>query len=218
MRRWQMGLAVTVVLLGTCGAIALVPRSGPHRAGEAAVAIRDAVPGYQQLFTERYTVPRLEAAYERYWYFTEASGLARHRELYQALDEATLHFAHVDLFLLAHGNRYVDIVRRLPDEQRARLRLVYDTGGGSARQGPEWMRLGIGSFVGHPGGNVAPAFYVEFLPRWLKDQDAPKAVREANLKVHGWMYGTVGNVANRFTDRDALWDGTEAQLFQNRAP
>lgn len=187
---------------------------GPHRAGEAAIAIRDAVPGYQQFSTEQYTVPRLAAAYERSWYFTESKTENRRAELHAALDEATTLFQHVDLYLLAHANHYIDEVRTLSPEQRARIRLVYDTGGSSARQGHEWVQLGVGTFIGHPGGNIAPAFYVWFLPRWVKDQDAEQAMKAANDEVRGLLYGPAGSVMKVFLDRDALWLGTEAQLFK----
>lgn len=191
----------------------MLPSSGPHRKGEAAIAIRDFVPGYQQFFTERYTVPRLEAAYEQSWYLTETQSVKKRAELAAALDDATNRYAHVDLYLLAHGNRYIDVVRALRPEQRAKLRLVYDTGGGSAQQGEQWRELGVGTFIGHPGGNIAPAFYVYFLPQWLKEQNAAAAMKSANASVRELLYSPVGSVAERWVDRDALWAGTEAQLF-----
>ncbi len=213
MRRRVIIGAVVLLPLVTCGAVIAMPLKGPHRKGEAAIAIRDAVPGYQQFFTQQYTVPRLEAYYERSWYFTETKTVSRRAELHQALEEATSRYDHVDLYLLAHGNHYIDEVRTLSAEQRAKVRLVYDTGGSSARQGPEWVRLGVGQFIGHPGGNIAPAFYVWFLPRWLKDQDADKAMRAANEDVHALLYGPAGSVAKLFLDRDGLWLGTEARRF-----
>src|SRR5262245_27994434 len=103
--------AYAAVLFAACGAVVALPKSGPHRQGEAAIAIRDAVPGYQQFFTERYTVPRLEAAYARAWYFTETETVKRRPELEAALREATSAYEHVDLYLLAHGNHYIDAVR-----------------------------------------------------------------------------------------------------------
>lgn len=206
-------LAYIAVAFAACGAVVAMPPGGPHRKGEAAIAIRDRVPGYQQVFTERYTVPRLEAAYEQAWYFTETPAVSRRNELYAALDEATRRYEHVDLFLLAHGNRYIDVVRRLPPAQRAKLRLVYDTGGGSARQGEEWKTLGVGTFVGHPGGNIAPVFYLSFLPEWVRSQDAEKAQKAGDEAVHELLFGPVGNVANRWMDRDGLWAGTQSQRF-----
>jgi len=211
--RRRIALGAAALLFATCGAVVAMPLRGPHRAGEAAIAIRDAVPLYQQLCTRQYTVPRLEAAYERSWYFTETKTEKKHVELRAALDEATRQFTHVDLYLLAHHNQYIDVVRTLSPEQRTRIRLVYDTGGGSASQGPRWMELGVGTFIGHPGGNIAPAFYVWFLPRWVKEQDAEEAMRAANEGVHDLLYGPAGSVMNVFLDRDALWLGTEAKLF-----
>jgi hypothetical protein len=75
------------------------------------------------------------------------------------------------------------------------------------------MSLGVEQFIGHPGGNIAPLFYVKFLPRWLKDQDAGKAMKLANEDVYDWLYGHTGDFANRWLDRNELWSGTQAQLF-----
>jgi hypothetical protein len=202
------------LLLLACGAVIAMPSSGPHRRGEAAIAIRDTVPGYQQFFTEHYTVPRLEAAYEQYWYFTETPAARKRTELINALREATTKYEHVDLYLLAHGNRYIDAAYELSPEQRRRIRLVYDTGGGSAHQGDEWMRLGVGTFIGHPGGNIAPAFYVYFLPEWLHSQDAQKAMQQGNEGTKDLIKGPIGAVASNWVDTQSLWEGTEAQLFR----
>ena len=207
-------LLYVALVIGACGAAVAAPPSGPHRKGEAAVAIRDFVPAYQQFFTRAFTVPRLEAGYERAWYLTATATQDRTDALYEALDEATRRYDQVDLFLLAHANRYIDVVRRLPEEQRAKLRLVYDTGGGSAHRGERWNALGVRTFIGHPGGNIAPLFYVSFLRAWIRDHDADQAMKHANGTVYDLLYGPVGGLASRWMDRDGLWAGTEAVMFR----
>ena len=42
----------------------------------------------------------------------------------------------VDLFLLAHSNKFIVWVAELPPARRAHLRLVYNTGCGDLPQGP----------------------------------------------------------------------------------
>ncbi len=192
------------------------------KGGAAAVALRDAVPKYQQLGTEYFTEPRLEKAYARHWYLTAAPDDSQHDAFVAALTEATRDYPEVDVFLLAHGNSYVRWVEELPSASRAKIRLVYDTGGGSATQGPQWLRVGVRAFVGHPGGNIAPLFYVKFLPRWLAGEKLEDAVASANAETHEAMVSLPGKAIATVTgwvvgapvDTAVLWDGTEAQLFQ----
>ena len=78
------------------------------------------------------------------------------------------------------------------------------------------------AFVGHPGGNIAPLFYVKFLPRWIAGQPLASAVAAANAETHEAMVSMPGRaiatvtgwVSGRPVDTGALWDGTEAQVFQ----
>jgi hypothetical protein len=204
--------AVVVLSFGACIAATHVSGVKKHP-GTAAVALRDDVPGYQKFFTAQYTQPRLEAGYERAWYLTATPLEPRHAELVAALDEATLRYETVDVFLLAHGNRYIDWVAELPAAQRARIRLVYDTGGGSAHYGHGWRSLGVHAFVGHPGNNIAPLFYVYFLPQWLRDVPLSTAVADANARTKAWLDGPFGKVLGRFVDVPTLWAGTEAEVF-----
>jgi hypothetical protein len=195
--------------------------SGGERRRTAAVAIRDNVPAYQQAFTERFTVPRLEEGYDRYWYFTERPGERKREETLRALREATTRYGAVDVFLLAHGNRYIDWVAELDPEQRRRIRLVYNTGGDGAHQGQKWLDLGVGSYVAHPGSNVAPVFYVHFLPKWLSGEPLTEAVGEANRATHEqlfgksarWLFELIALVDAPRGTAEELWAGTEAVVF-----
>lgn len=192
------------------------------KAKGAAVALRDAVPKYQQLGTEYFTEPRLEGGYAKHWYLTATPENDRRTAFIAALKEATRDYPEVDVFFLAHGNSYVRWVEELEPAARKKIRLVYDTGGGSALQGPRWMRLGVQAFVGHPGGNIAPLFYVKFLPRWVAGEKLEVAVASANADTHEAMVSVPGRaiasvtgwVSGRPVDTAALWDGTEAQLFR----
>ena len=171
---------------------------------KAAIAIRDHVPDYQKLFTMQFTVPRLREAYDTYWYFTATADDSKRDEFLAALEEATTEYRAVDVFLLAHGNRYIDWVATLPAEQRARIRLVYDTGCGDDRQAPEWLALGVASFVGHGDDNVAPVFYVSFLPAWLAGRSLEESVELSNAALRQRLFSPWG--------RALFQDGSSADL------
>jgi hypothetical protein len=183
----------------------------------AAVAIRDTVPGYQQWSTEKFTVPKLEDGYDAHWYLTESKRGEKHTQFVDALSEACRKHDAVDVWLLAHGNHYIDWVRELPEAERAKIRLVYDTGGGDAYVGPQWLEFGAKAFVGHPSSNVAPLFYARFLPAWLEGKPLRDAVDEANKAMKSDLDSTVAKlvekVAGRPGDLKRLEVGTDADVF-----
>lgn len=83
-------------------------------------------------------------------------------------------------FLLAHSNKTVDWVARLPAERRRRLRLVYNTGCHDLPQGPRWLSLGAKTYIGHPGKSASSVFYVFFLRRWTRGYTAQEALEASN--------------------------------------
>jgi SAM-dependent methyltransferase len=162
---------------------------------DAALALRDDVPDYQKGFTAQFTVPRLRDAYDAYWYFTQSPGHDVHADFVAALERATREYDAVDVFLLAHTNRFIDWIAELPPHQRSRIRLVYDTGCGDAQLAQEWLALGVHSFVGHGDDNVAPVFYVSFLPAWLDGVGADEAVARANRAMEARLTNPLGRLA-----------------------
>jgi hypothetical protein len=183
----------------------------------AAVAIRDVVPGYQQWSTEKFTVPRLEEGYDAHWYLTESKRGEKHQDFVDALTEACRKHDAVDVWLLAHGNRYVQWVAEVPEPERKKLRLVYNTGGGDADQGSAWLRLGARAYVGHPGGNIAPLFYARFLPAWLEGKPLKDAVDVSNKAMKDDLDSTlaklVESAAGKPGDLRRLEAGTDAVLY-----
>lgn len=173
-----MRFLLLLLLASGCATTAHGTATGKKR--KAAIAIRDHVPGYQKVFTMQYTVPRLREAYDGYWYLTATEDDSKRAEFLAALHEATSEYRVVDVFLLAHSNRYLDWVATLPAEQRRRIRLVYDTGCGDVSQAQDWLSLGVRSFVGHGDDNVAPVFYISFLPAWLAGRSLEESVELAN--------------------------------------
>ncbi len=187
----------------------------------AAIAIRDDVPAYQKAASEWFTVPYIKDSYDRSWYLTEGNGAPMHDEALQALEEATASCEWVDLFLLTNGKRYVDWVAELDAPKRARIRLVYNTGAGGASEADEWMALGVRAYVGHADVNVAPVFYVFFLPAWTRGVPLSDAVDAANAETHSllfgerssWLLSLFHGVTGGTRNSDELWRGTEARIF-----
>ena len=206
-------LAVTVVALTACSASA---PSAP-RPSVAAVAIRDVVPGYQQWGTEKFTVPKLRDGYDAHWYLTESTRDEKHKDFVDALSEACRKYDAVDVWLLAHGNHYIDWAAEVPMPERSHLRLVYDTGGGGSELGSAWLTLGAKAFVGHPSANVAPLFYARFLPAWLEGKPLKDAVDVANTAMKDDLDSTLAKwlekVSGKSGELKRLESGTDADTF-----
>lgn len=210
--RWSLLL---LVCLSAC---APEPKTAGPRI--AAVALRDDVPGYQQWATERFTVPVLEDAWDAHTYLTATPSDSRETEFLEALRHHAASADAVDVFLLAHGNRYDTWAAKLDPVTRAKLRLVYNTGAGDASQGPHWLALGAKAYVGHPGNNVAPVFYQSFLRAWAKGRVLKDAVKDANAETRGSLTNGVTVTALEVLEQaggprlnaSTLWRGTEAQL------
>ena len=154
----------------------------PH-APRAAIAIRDDVIAFQKWGTRSFTLPALDRGYDRVWYFTESEGNGARAAFVTAVAEACAEYGTVDLYLLAHGNRYVDAVAALGPEHTSALRLVYNTGCGDADQSSRWLAIGADAYVGHVGVSQSPVFFVYFLRRWVAGVALGEAVVEANART-----------------------------------
>ncbi len=203
--RWSVLPAVVVVAVG--GAAVQSALSQPPVGCRTAIAYRDNVPLEQQLGTWAWTLPWLELSYDEVETFTATGGNNKRAELIEALAEADDDACEVDLYFFAHGADYVSWIERAP--QVPRLRLVYDTGAGDARQGPRWMKAGASAFVGHGGDNFAPVFFAFFLPAWITGSNVDDAIASANRK-------TLAVLERLGIDADGrLWRGTEAIGYGN---
>ncbi len=186
MRR-ATALAATLTLALACAVIVVSLTDVPLRAQvphglerRAAVAIRDDVTPFQKWGSREFTLPYIEQHYGRAWYFTLSGDQHQVEEFHDAVGAALKQYAAVDLYLLAHSNKLIDWVAVLPEEDRARLRLVYNTGCTDLKQGPRWLELGAKAYVGHPGKSMSPVFYVYFLRRWSRGEPLKSAVAESN--------------------------------------
>ena len=193
----------------------------PPAVTHAAIAFRDDVPGYQKVASQKYALHYLDGTYESVVYLEANPTDDGQVRLQDAVRAAAVRFDTVDLFFLSNGGRYDLWARPLEAPVRAKLRFVYDTGAGDARQGPAWVALGARAFVGHPAGNVAPLFLGYFLPRWVQGVELRKAMDEANKETKGDLTGTLAKgvvgvldkVGGPHLDTPKLWAGTEAELY-----
>jgi hypothetical protein len=187
--RRLLALVVTPLLcaaaLGVVVAIGDVPvfqrRSLDTGETRAAVAIRDHVIPFQKWGTKFFTLPALEKSYDRVYYLTQRTFGDQRDQLQDAVADALAHHDHVDLFLLAHGNRFVDWIAPIDPALRGKLRLVYNTGCGGAVQADDWLALGADAYVGHfAPRSLSPLFYLYFLRRWVKGEGLAESVDDAN--------------------------------------
>ena len=149
----------------------------------AALAIRDNVTPFQKWGSKSFTWPYLNRYYDATWYFTQSDSRDYKQSFLSCLDDALHRYEQVDLYLLAHENRYLAWVAELPAERRTHLRLVYNTGCGDLQQGPLWLHQGAKAYVGHPGDRASPVFYFYFLRRWTRGYNLRDAVDESNSQM-----------------------------------
>lgn len=206
-----IGLSVACLLFVSC----LTDRPlGDRRRGDAdgiaAIAWRDRVVPFQMWGTKLFAVQALEGGYDEVHYLEsdhfEVTPFARKlRDLLERHEQ-------VDVFLLSHGNRLVELLRLLDLEQAGRIRLVYSTGCGNADQGPAWLELGADAYVGHPRiHSVSPLFAFYFIRRWVRGWRLAEAVEEANREANqrARWFGVAPDgmpTARAFGDR-TLWIG-----------
>lgn len=212
-------MAATFVLALLCGVSVIVLTDVPLRARvptgferRAAVAIRDDVTPFQKWGSREFTLPYIAKHYGRAWYFTMSGDQHQIEEFHDAVGAALRQYAAVDLYLLAHSNKLIDWVAALPEEDRARLRLVYNTGCTDLKQGPRWLDLGAKAYVGHPGKSLSPVFYVYFLRRWTRGESLASAVSESNQRANR-VYDRLGLASFGLLDPAQLKAESEAIVF-----
>ena len=217
----RVGLALSLLVAACSGGAN--PDAGPALR-TAAVAFRDAVPEYQRLGSERFTVPYLKSSYTKYWYVDETHGAKDRVEFGERVFEATRDYDAVDVFVLINGGPYPLYTwwPSLPPSQAAKIRLVYNTAGGGASEARGWLDLGVQAYVAHPGSNLAPIFYADFLPRWTRGEPLDDAVAAANRYTQDKLTSTSGSLTawatekltGRKVDLPRLWLNTEARVFR----
>ena len=179
----------------------------------AVVAIRDPEKPFMQWGTRLFTAPCLSRHYDRAYCFTQASKKDQKEEIEAALEEALRNYETVDIFLLAHSNRYHEWVAEMDENLRfQRLRLVYNTGCYNAKQGDIWLKLGAKTYIGHPGSSMSPPFYVFFTRRWVRGSSAREAYDQGNALAKRLFFRLERAVPSRM-DAEKIWKNTKAVFF-----
>jgi hypothetical protein len=191
--RRLFALVVTILLpCLICAGLALVverpfwrfdQQALPHR--RAAVALRDDVIPFQKWGTKVFTLPYLEHSYEHIVYFTQSPDDTTQQAFIATLAQTLTQYDSVDLFLLAHSNRYIDWVATIDPALRTKIRLVYNTGCYDAAQAQAWLELGAQTAVAHPGLSDSPVFYFFFLRRWTLGEPLDQVVIASNERMRG---------------------------------
>jgi hypothetical protein len=156
-----------------------IPPGKEHR---AALAIRDRVERspFVRWLSRQFVWPYQARYYGAAWYFPQTDADDCKQAFQACLDKALQQYSDVDLYLLAHSNRFIDWVAELPAEHRRHLRLVYNQGCYDLPQGPEWVRLGAKAYVGHPGDSTSSAVTFLFLRRWVHNYPLQEIMDESN--------------------------------------
>lgn len=184
----------------------------PRRESRAAIAIRDNVIPFQKWGSKAFTLRSLERGYGEVAYFTENAKGDKKDEFVRGLTSALERHECVDIFLLAHSNRYVDWVAEVDPALRHRIRLVYNTGCQDGRQADRWLGLGARTYVGHPGESESPVFYFFFLRRWAAGHSAGTAVDESNALLERTLV-SASTLGLGVPDADAVLLETQATCF-----
>ncbi len=196
----------------------------PGREQRAAVAIRDDVTPFQKWGSKTFTIPYLKRYYNESWYFTQSSIHDQKEEFLSSLGYALDRYSVVDLYLLAHGNHFIEWVGELDETQRAHLRLVYNTGCRDLSQGPQWLNLGAKAYVGHPGVSASPVFYFYFLRRWTRGHVLRASVDDANHSMEfalvrmNLVTGGQGDPSQVYAESKAMCFGDDRLLLGGSEP
>lgn len=222
MRRWP-ALVTTAALGVACALIVPVATdvpfanvaTPPGNERRAAVAIRDDVTPFQKWGSREFTLPYIERYYGRAWYFTLSGDQSQVKDFSVAVGQALTEYPVVDLYLLAHSNELIEWVAVLPEADRRKLRLVYNTGCTDLKQGPRWLDLGAKAYVGHAGRSMSPVFYVFFLRRWTRGSDLVSAV-EAGSRRAFRIFDALGLLSVGELDPARLKSDSEAVILGER--
>ncbi|MBL7728561.1 MAG: hypothetical protein JNM68_12780 [Dinghuibacter sp.] len=201
------------ILVTACTDNFLLPAGHSSHQQKAAIAIRDAAPGYLQWGTEHFTVPYLEKYYTDWYYINEEPGNNHKKAFQNALITALKKYTTVDLYLLAHTNNYYKWVREIKPALRKNLRLVYNSGCEDLNQANTWLKLGAQTYIGHPGRSASPLFYFYFLRRWTRNGSIEHAVRTANNGMYKLL--NIGGFFSPELNPTEVYDQSVAHISGN---
>lgn len=181
----------------------------------AVLTIRDSAESYEQFFTEYFTKKYFMKSYNESVYVNLKSKIKDKNFVLASLVYLLEKYDQVDVFILAHTNKYSKWVDDIPSNLRTKIRLVYNSGCKNAFQSEDWVNNGVTSYVGHKGEtSLSPIFFYYFLRRWINGYNLENAVNASNQKSkQSIKYIDKMN----FNDSDLSYvEQTEAHLFGQR--
>lgn len=126
--------------------------------------------------------------------------------------------------LAGHSNSYYELLERIPEPLRKKIRLVYNSGCGDGKDAEKYLKLGVGSYVGHVGTSYSWVFINAFQKSWKRGNNVRKAVEAGNTAVVKHVQGLEGKAYFQFvrparshSDKSAekIIEGTHARAFGN---
>lgn len=180
-------------LLLLCACAPERPANGPK---VAALAFRDVVPTYQYLGSREFSLELMSPAYDDVTYLEQHKGdLDPVPSLTKEMDALARDHDALDVYLLVNGGDFSRALAEAMPETRRKVRLVYNTAGGGGHQSDEWQKLGVQVYVAHPGwSNLAPFFYVGFLPSWTGGASLDQAVEAGNDRLRGILDSSLSSL------------------------
>lgn len=221
-------IAVLITCLSLTGAYLLViitadypVVAGTHgeknRKKRAAIMISDKKNGYDKLYVKMCNYPYLQKYYHDFMYLGQHR--KNNREKQRALLDTIASFLEkhekVDLYFMSHGWRYHKILKYLPYELTSKIRLVYNTGCGSAIYHRQWLALGADTYISHVGKRSAsPIFYTYFFRRWVAEWEVDKATKESNKMTYTLLTNLESYIPQP-NKGGTLADHTVAKIYGN---
>lgn len=149
-----------------------------------AIAIRDNVNAFQKTGTALFTRNYLRR-YASSYYYTQDRAEEHRGAFVSKLNELLRTCDSVDIFLLAHTNRYYEWVEEIDPLLRKKIHLVYNTGCSGFDQWETWKQLGVSHYVCHKSNvSISPVFYFYFLRRYFKSRSLREAITQSNIAMH----------------------------------
>jgi hypothetical protein len=175
-----------------------------------AISIRDDVSDFEKSGSYMFTNSRLKKTYKHVLYITIDKPWYEDMGLFSEIKTFIDKNDKIDIYLLAHGNDMISLFKKLDNQQKEKIRIVYNTGCANANQSYLWLGMGADSYISHNAEkSYSPIFYVFYLRRWCNGYKLEEAVSQANIKQQ-----KIIKVLS-FFGFDPLFYDSKAQIYGN---
>ncbi|MBC7862960.1 MAG: hypothetical protein IAF38_08285 [Bacteroidia bacterium] len=172
----------------------------------SAIVLRDNVSPLQKRGTAWLTFHYFEQYYAEFDYIETS-----HRHFYKPDQKEFIYNLNrllkssdsVDVFFLAHGNFYYEMLNEVDSVLRKKIRMAYNSGCGNNDQCLYYQKQKVNYYVAHSGDNsISPVFYIFFIRRLFSEPGLAQAVKKSNEPAEKvlslfisdeWVKGSLGN-------------------------